>query len=127
MNQRSRISIRSASSIGVDLGFVASLARPGANITGFTHFELTFAEKWLEAAGIICNKNAILNDPRPPKVTSGIRLGTPAVTTRGLKETEMATVASFIDRAIGAKDNADELAKVRREVADLCARFPMPH
>src|SRR5687767_10221369 len=50
------------------------------------------AEKALEAAGIITNKNAILNDPRPPKVTSGIRLGTPAITTRGLKEDDMATV-----------------------------------
>src|SRR5205823_2094900 len=63
------------------------------------------AEKALEQAGIITNKNAILNDPRPPKVTSGIRLGTPAVTTRGLKEGDMATVASFIDRAIAAKDD----------------------
>jgi glycine hydroxymethyltransferase len=85
------------------------------------------AEKALEKAGIITNKNAILNDPRPPKVTSGIRLGTPAVTTRGLKETDMTAVASFIDRAIGAKENPDELAKIRKEVADMCARFPMPH
>jgi glycine hydroxymethyltransferase len=85
------------------------------------------AEKALEKAGIITNKNAILNDPRPPKVTSGIRLGTPAVTTRGLKETDMAAVASLIDRALGAKDNADELAKIRREVAEMCAKFPMPH
>ena len=85
------------------------------------------AEKALERAGIITNKNAILNDPRPPKVTSGIRLGTPAVTTRGLREADMAAVASFFDRAIGAKDDADALAKVRREVADLCARHPMPH
>jgi glycine hydroxymethyltransferase len=85
------------------------------------------AEKALEKAGIITNKNAILNDPRPPKVTSGIRLGTPAVTTRGLKEVEMATVAALIDRALGGKDSPDELAKVRREVTELCARFPMPH
>ena len=85
------------------------------------------AEKALERAGIITNKNAILNDPRPPKVTSGIRLGTPAVTTRGLRESDMVAVASFFDRAIEAKDDADALAKVRREVADLCARHPMPH
>src|SRR5688500_15610597 len=57
------------------------------------------AERALEAAGIISNKNAIYNDPRPPKVTSGIRLGTPALTTRGLKESDMETVAGFIDRA----------------------------
>src|SRR4051794_34269473 len=85
------------------------------------------AEKALEEAGIITNKNAILTDPRPPKVTSGIRLGTPAVTTRGLKEGDMATVASFIDRAIAAKDDAGALAKVRGEVAEFCTRFPMPH
>src|SRR5882724_8859800 len=53
------------------------------------HFTGADAEKALEAAGIICNKNAILNDPRPPKVTSGVRLGTPAVTTRGLKEADL--------------------------------------
>jgi glycine hydroxymethyltransferase len=85
------------------------------------------AEKALEQAGIITNKNAILNDPRPPKVTSGVRLGTPAVTTRGLKESDMATVASFIDRALGAKDDGAALARIRGEVADFCKRFPMPH
>lgn len=85
------------------------------------------AEKALERAGIITNKNAILNDPRPPKLTSGIRLGTPAVTTRGLRETDMPAVASFFDRAIIAKDNAEEAQKIRREVAEFCKRFPMPH
>lgn len=85
------------------------------------------AEKVLETAGIITNKNAILNDPRPPKVTSGLRLGTPAVTTRGLKEADLKTVASFIDRALHAKDSPDELAKIRNEVTEFCTRFPMPH
>jgi glycine hydroxymethyltransferase len=85
------------------------------------------AERALEAAGMICNKNAIHNDPRPPKVTSGVRLGTPALTTRGLKETDMEQVAAFIDRAMTAKDDAGELAKIRRKVADFAARFPMPH
>src|SRR5438270_7504510 len=85
------------------------------------------AEKAMEAAGIICNKNAILNDPRPPKVTSGVRLGTPALTTRGLKEADMATVADFVDRAIAAKDDPAALAKIRGEVAEFCKRFPMPH
>ncbi|WP_428936991.1 serine hydroxymethyltransferase [Fontivita pretiosa] len=85
------------------------------------------AEKALEQAGIIANKNAIYNDPRPPKITSGIRLGTPALTTRGLKEAEMATVADFIDRALAAKDDAATIAKIRAEVADFAARFPMPH
>lgn len=85
------------------------------------------AEKALERAGIITNKNAILNDPRPPKLTSGIRLGTPAVTTRGLREADMPAVASYFDRAIIAKDNAEESQKIRREVAEYCKRFPMPH
>ena len=85
------------------------------------------AEKALEQAGIITNKNAILNDPRPPKVTSGIRLGTPAVTTRGLKEADMPTVAGFIDRALGAKDDPAALRKIREEVAQFCKSFPMPH
>jgi glycine hydroxymethyltransferase len=85
------------------------------------------AEKALEAAGIIVNKNAILNDPRPPKVTSGVRLGTPALTTRGLKEGDLATVADFIDRALVNKDNAGALVKIRNEVTEFCRRFPMPH
>ncbi|MGE5608383.1 MAG: serine hydroxymethyltransferase [Bacillota bacterium] len=81
----------------------------------------------LEAAGIIANKNGIPNDPRPPKVTSGIRLGTPAITTRGLKEKDMETVAAFIDRAILAKDEPNTLAKIRAEVAAFAKGFPMPH
>jgi glycine hydroxymethyltransferase len=85
------------------------------------------AEKALEAAGIICNKNAILNDPRPPKVTSGVRLGTPALTTRGLKEADLEVVADFIDRALLGKDDASNLSKIRAEVAEFCKKFPMPH
>ena len=85
------------------------------------------AEKALEAAGMITNKNAIYNDPRPPKVTSGLRLGTPAVTTRGLKESDLVAVADFLDRALQAKDDSAALAKIRGEVADFCKRFPMPH
>src|SRR5690348_13050557 len=80
--------------------------------------ELTGAEveKALEAAGIISNKNGIPNDPRPPAVTSGLRLGTPAVTTRGLTEKDMATVADFIDRAVAVRTDAGALAKIRAEV-----------
>ena len=85
------------------------------------------AEKALEAAGMITNKNAIYNDPRPPKVTSGLRLGTPAITTRGLKEADMETVAEFIDRALLAKDDAGKLANIKDEVATFCGKFPMPH
>jgi glycine hydroxymethyltransferase len=85
------------------------------------------AEKALEAAGIISNKNAIHNDPRPPKITSGLRLGTPALTTRGLKENDMLKVADFIDRALVNKNDSATLAKIRQEVADFCKAFPMPH
>jgi glycine hydroxymethyltransferase len=85
------------------------------------------AEKALESAGIISNKNAIHNDPRPPKITSGLRLGTPALTTRGLKENDMLKVADFIDRALISKTDPAALAKIRHEVAEFCKAFPMPH
>ena len=81
----------------------------------------------MEAAGIIANKNGIPNDPRPPKVTSGLRLGTPALTTRGLKEADLVTVAEFIDHAIVAKAQPEVLAGIRAEVAEFAKRFPMPH
>ncbi len=89
------------------------------------------AERWLEDAGLICNKNGIPGDQRKPMVTSGIRLGTPATTTRGFKEAEMKQVAGFIDRVLSAGlEGEDELSRVteqvRGEVRDLCAKFPMP-
>jgi glycine hydroxymethyltransferase len=85
------------------------------------------AEKWLERAGIICNKNGIPNDPRPPMVTSGLRLGTPALTTRGLGEREMALVAEWLDRVMGAKGDATTCENVRQEIRGFCDRFPLPH
>jgi glycine hydroxymethyltransferase len=91
------------------------------------HLTGSDVEKALEKAGIIANKNGVPNDTRPPKVTSGVRLGTPAVTTRGLKENDLITVAEFIDRAIVGKDDAATLSKIRGEVAEFCKRFPMPH
>ncbi len=89
------------------------------------------AEKWLENAGIICNKNGIPGDQRKPMVTSGIRLGTPATTTRGFGADEMKTVASFIDRVLSAGlTGEDELSavtqQVREDVRGLCAKFPLP-
>jgi glycine hydroxymethyltransferase len=81
----------------------------------------------LEKAGVICNYNGVPNDPRPPRITSGIRLGTPALTTRGLKESDMRQVADFIDRAVDSKDDEGTLAKIQGEVAEFCKRFPMPH
>jgi len=84
------------------------------------------AETWLVAAGIVCNKNGIPDDPRPPKLTSGVRLGTPAVTTRGLGEREMDQVAGWIDRVLTARGDAGTCEAIRREVGELCARFRMP-
>jgi glycine hydroxymethyltransferase len=81
----------------------------------------------LEKAGIISNYNGVPNDPRPPRVTSGIRLGTPALTTRGLKENDIATVADFIHRAILGKSDDAKLAAIKGEVAQFAKRFPMPH
>jgi len=84
------------------------------------------AEKWLEAAGIITNKNGVPRDPRPPRVTSGLRLGTPAVTTRGFTENEMRQVARWIDEVLAARGDEGETARVRAEVRELCARFSLP-
>jgi glycine hydroxymethyltransferase len=83
------------------------------------------AEKWLEAAGLICNKNGIPNDPRPPKLCSGLRFGAPAITTRGMREADMPAVAGLIDRVLSAKGDAGVTAEVRRDVRELAARFPL--
>jgi glycine hydroxymethyltransferase len=85
------------------------------------------AEKWLESAGIICNKNGIPQDPRPPMKTSGLRLGTPALTTRGFKEEQMTTVASFIDRVLESKGDESVAQQVKGEIQELCERFPLPN
>ncbi|PLX88296.1 MAG: serine hydroxymethyltransferase [Desulfuromonas sp.] len=93
----------------------------------FTGTEITgkVAEATLEEAGITVNKNAVPFDTRSPFVTSGIRIGTPATTTRGLKETEMVKVAEWIDRALKNIDNSAELATIKAEVKELCQRFPL--
>lgn len=82
------------------------------------------AEKTLDIAGITVNKNTVPKETQSPFVTSGIRLGTPAVTTRGLGTEEMRSVAVLIDRALRA-DTPESLAQVRTEVAALAARFPL--
>ncbi len=84
------------------------------------------AEKALEAAGITVNKNTIPYDPNPPMVASGVRIGTPAVTTRGLGLEEMDRVAELIARALEAPDDADRLTSVREEVRELSRGFPLP-
>ena len=82
---------------------------------------------WLERAGIITNMNGLPQDPRPPRVASGIRLGSPAVTTRGFAEPQMLIVADLIDRVLDAAGNEQVCRSVREEVAELCRQFPMPH
>lgn len=83
------------------------------------------AEGALEKAGLTVNKNAIPFDTQPRFVTSGIRVGTPAVTTRGFKEAEMAMIASWIDRVIANIGDESVLASIRQEVHDLCLLFPL--
>ncbi|MGE5124666.1 MAG: serine hydroxymethyltransferase [Betaproteobacteria bacterium] len=83
------------------------------------------AEKALDKAGITANKNTIPFDTNSPMVASGIRLGTPALTTRGMKEAEMEQVAKLVSRALHAVDDETELADVKREVRKLCDRFPL--
>jgi glycine hydroxymethyltransferase len=84
------------------------------------------AEKALDEAGIVVNKNAVPFDTRPPVVTSGMRLGTPAVTTRGFGKDEMRQIAAFIGRVIARPDDARLRETVRGEVREMCRRFPVP-
>jgi glycine hydroxymethyltransferase len=83
------------------------------------------AETVLDSVGVTVNKNAIPFDPQPPAVSSGIRIGTPAVTTRGLREADMETVAEIIHLALRFRDNPDKLKQVRQMVAGLCRRYPL--
>jgi glycine hydroxymethyltransferase len=83
------------------------------------------AEKALDKAGITVNKNTIPFDTNSPMVASGIRLGTPALTTRGMKESDMAEVAKLVSRALHAVENETELAEVKRQVGKICDRFPL--
>ena len=85
------------------------------------------AQEVLDRTGITCNRNAIPDDPRPPFVASGLRLGSAAETTAGLGEDEMAEVASLIARALRGREDEDELAAVHGAVRDLCRQFdPYP-
>ena len=83
------------------------------------------AEAALGQAGITVNKNAIPFDQNPPMVASGIRIGTPAVTTRGMREPEMDVIGELLSRALSAPDDERTLALVRTEVERLCRKFPL--
>ena len=86
------------------------------------------AQEILDKAHITVNRNAVPFDTRSPFVTSGIRIGTPAVTTRGMKENEMYAIADFISRALSHVNDDGALRGIAGEVAELCKKFPVyPH
>lgn len=84
------------------------------------------AEKALEKIGVSVSRSTIPDDPNPPMNPSGIRVGTPAVTTRGMKEAEMKLIVSYIDEALMNKENEDKLNELKEKVRALCAKFPIP-
>jgi glycine hydroxymethyltransferase len=90
------------------------------NVTG------KIAAKALDRAGIVANYNAIPNDPRKPFDPSGLRIGTPAVTSRGMKTDEMKLLAGFIDEVVSAPANETLIARIAHDVKELCAGFPAP-
>jgi glycine hydroxymethyltransferase len=89
------------------------------NVTG------KVAERVLDLAGITVNKNTVPGETQSPFVTSGIRIGTPAVTTRGMREAEMRQIASLIEAALGAAEREEELGRIRSEVRELALAFPL--
>src|SRR5260370_40753080 len=82
-------------------------------------------QNMLEAANITVNKNTIPFDTQKPMVASGVRIGTPAATTRGLREPEMKTIAELIARVLDSRGDGGALAQVKKDVKELCGRFPI--
>jgi glycine hydroxymethyltransferase len=83
------------------------------------------AENWLDHAGITVNKNTIPNEKRSPFVTSGIRIGVPAITTRGMGANEMKQIATWIHEALQTRGDSDRLGRIRSQVRELCQKFPL--
>jgi glycine hydroxymethyltransferase len=83
------------------------------------------AERALSRAGIVANKNVIPFDKKGPKVTSGLRLGTPALTTRGMRETEMAIIADLVQQVLSNGSHEKTIQDVRAVVSELCQKFPV--
>lgn len=85
------------------------------------------AAAWLELAGIIVNKNTVAGEQRSPMQTSGIRIGTPAVTTRGMKEPQMKQIGAWMDQALKSRGDEAICNNIKREVRELCGKFAIPH
>ena len=105
-------------------------SRPAEDGSAIRRRRLCGAEVSLENAGITCNKNGVPFDPQPPMVTSGVRLGAPAGTTRGFGETEFTQIAEFIGDVLdglakNSEDNQIVEKKVREDVRELCRAFPI--
>ncbi len=83
-------------------------------------------QQWLEAARIVCNKNKIPFDPRSAAQTSGLRLGTPALTTRGMKEPQMQQLADWIDIVLAGGEDSDVIKRTGEQVGQICNEFPIP-
>lgn len=99
---------------------LVDLSSRDKDLTGHT------AAEWLDEAGIVTNKNAIPFDSRPPATTSGIRLGTPALTTRCMGEEEMKLIGGWIDKILTSKGNKTVITRIKDAVMELCRRFPIP-
>lgn len=83
-------------------------------------------EEILDRVGISVSKSLIPNDPRPAFRPSGVRIGTPAMTTRGVKSKDMIQIVDFIDQAIKKRDNPDALEEIKAQVKDFALKFPLP-
>jgi glycine hydroxymethyltransferase len=83
------------------------------------------AENWLDQAGITVNKNTVPNEKRSPFVTSGIRIGVPALTTRGMGATDMKQIGQWVGQVLLCKGDSTRLAQVKNQVRELCHRYPL--
>ena len=83
-------------------------------------------EQTLDSVGISVSKSLIPNDPRPAFRPSGVRIGTPAMTTRGVKNDDMIQIVDFIDQAIKKRDNPDALEEIKAQIKDFALKFPLP-
>ena len=84
------------------------------------------AESVLERVGISVSRSTIPNDPNPPMNPSGVRFGTPAITTRGMKEEEIKKIVLWVDSAIAHREEVEVLDSIQKEVKDMCLNFPIP-